>query len=180
MKTKDIIIKKSRLKQVSLLIISLFVIIDALFIAYISFDMEARFRIVIIINNILAILLFGYMFITSLKNMINIVGLTITDKGVYNTSTYVGSGLINWENIEDIRLRRVIYNKFICVDVNNTEFVINSQTNLLKRIIARYNFKNHGSPIKINANGLSINHKELLEILRRKWDKNKTNHNSML
>jgi len=142
--------------------------------------MEARFRIFIITNSILAILLFGYVFFTSLKNMINIVVLIITDKGIYDTSAYVGYGLINWENIENIRLRRVMYKKFIRVDVNNTEFVINSQTNLLKRIIARSNFKNHGSPIQINANGLSINHKELLEILRREWDINKTNHNSML
>ena len=105
-------------------------------------------------------------------------GLILSAEGVYENTTAFKFGLIPWTDISGIYERSVqasIASKqhFVTVALFNSDKYISRTSNFLKRKLLEANTKSYGSPIHISANGLKINHKDLLKLAKEYFDKYK-------
>lgn len=81
-------------------------------------------------------------------------GIIIDEKGIWDNSSGVSVGLIEWDDILGIRKVSVSGTSFLLIDVSNPEKYINRLSGVIKKIAVKANKKNYGTPISISANGL--------------------------
>lgn len=91
--------------------------------------------------------------------------LQINTTGLYDRTTGVAVGRIDWEDIEGFRSKSVLGNRFILVDVTDPEEYIRRGEGKLAQKALRANFKKYGAPITIGTDNIKIDHDELLTIL---------------
>jgi len=96
-------------------------------------------------------------------------GIIFSELGILDNTTVNKFGLIPWEDISEIIEKTVQVSiaskeRFVTVRLINPEKYISRETNLIKRKVLEGNSKHYGSPIHFSANGLKIDHKELLEL----------------
>jgi len=170
MKMEEIIIKKSKMKLIILVVLSLVFVVNGFWLTFFNIEINVPFlssRILHISVGVLSMLFFGFGAIMVLFKLIeNKFGMKITEEGIYDNSTSINSDLIKWENILDINEHKVFKQKFIRIKVNNPEFFIKRQSNSLKRKNVELNYKKYGSPIQITSSTLNVKHDELLHILK--------------
>lgn len=106
------------------------------------------------------------------------LGLIINYNGIIDNSSGVSAGEVSWSDVATIKIAKVFNQKFLILLVDNPEYYINRQTNMVKRITMQMNFKNLGSPICISANGLQCNFQELENILQKKFEEFKSKKTS--
>ena len=179
MKTKDTVIKFSKIKTLGLLSISLIFVTFGIWIAFFAPEVSLEF-----LNNevfrksigFLSILFFGGMAILISKMLFeNKWGIKIDENGIYDTSNLFMFGLIPWENINQIVKKRVFTEKIILIEVDNPNEYIDKQKNFFFRMGAKMNNKKYGSPIIISANALKIRYATLFTALKNEYDKRKLN-----
>lgn len=96
-------------------------------------------------------------------------GIIFSEEGIIDNTTVNKFGLIPWEDISEIYEKTVQVSiaskqRFVTIRLLNPEKYISRETNVLKRKVLEGNSKHYGSPIQFSANGLKIDHKELLEL----------------
>lgn len=107
-------------------------------------------------------------------------GIIFNEEGIIVNATVNKFGLIPWEDISEIYEKTVQVSiaskeRFVTVRLISPEKYISRETNILKRKVLAANSKHYGSPIHFSANGLKIEHKELLELALAYF--RKYNHN---
>jgi hypothetical protein len=118
---------------------------------------------------IICIVLFGLGTIYYLKKMKDKrPGLIIDQTGITDHSSGVAAGHIPWEDINRITYKKVFKQEFIMIIVKNPEDYLERQTNMLKRISMKMNFKSYGSPISIPIDHLKYDRGELKIILEHR------------
>ncbi len=123
------------------------------------------------IVGIITVLFFGGCFIWILKKIFDSkVGLLIDEKGIIDNSSGVSIGFIPWKDIIGIETARVYSTKFIILFTGVPEKYIEKGKNLLHKKAMQANYKMVGSPLSINTQSLKIKHKELEQLLIKKWD----------
>ncbi|MFD2162591.1 STM3941 family protein [Paradesertivirga mongoliensis] len=115
---------------------------------------------------LVSIVFFGGCLVNIAKKLLDSApGLVIDEKGIYDNSGAISTGLILWDDIRELRTANVFRQKFIIVVVNNPEQYIKAQNRALNKTGLRRNYKRCGSPISISGNGLKINFEELYRLL---------------
>lgn len=92
-------------------------------------------------------------------------GLIIDKNGILDNSSGIPSGLIPWQDIQDINVLEIVRQKIILIVVSNPEDYIVRQKSGFKRKISRLNYSKYETPVQITANGLKCSFKELLEMI---------------
>ena len=100
-------------------------------------------------------------------------GLIIDAIGITDNSNGSSVGLIEWEDITDIEVKRVVSTKFILVNVVNPEKYIERAKSKMKAKLIKSNMKLCGTPIAITSNTLKYDFKNLEQLLQSEFNRNK-------
>lgn len=92
-------------------------------------------------------------------------GLIIDKNGILDNSSGISSGLITWQDIQDINVLEIARQKIILIVVSNPEDYIARQKSGFKRKILRLNYRKYETPVQITANGLKIKFERLHTLL---------------
>lgn len=121
------------------------------------------------IAGVASILFFGLCFTVMIKKIRDKnPAIVISDKGIFDNVSGVSAGNILWKDIKEIKSINTFNQRCLMVIVNNPEYYINKQPNVLKRKSMEINYRNFGSPISISANNLDCNFDDLKNILDSK------------
>lgn len=101
-------------------------------------------------------------------------GIIISKKGIIDNSSYVGVGLIKWEDIISIEQSMVNSTKFILIKTKNPKKYLNSP-NLLKLKLQKANYNVYGTPISISANFVSCDFNQLEKLILNGFEQYKMN-----
>lgn len=142
----------SKNKIVWLLIGSLvFVIIGIWFIVGFA-DMQTQFSpLMIKLTGAVAVLVFAGTFAFSIKKIFDKKpGLIINEKGIFDNTSGVSIGLIDWESITGIRTQQIMSTRVLLIDTNDPEKFVARATGLKAKIM-RTNYNMYGTPMSIGA-----------------------------
>lgn len=102
------------------------------------------------------------------------MGLSINSNGITDYSHALSVGLIKWEDIVNIRQKKMMSTTFILIDVVNPNVYINKSKNFALSQMMRSNMKMYGTPLSISTNTLQCNHNELEGHIISAFKKHKT------
>lgn len=159
-------------KKILLLLIGamIFVILGALFIMtpdkFIS--TIARNPQTIRIGGIAAVLFFGVAGVYGFRKLFDkTVGLTIDENGITDNSNASSVGLIDWNDIVEIKTEQVMSTKFLLIFINNPDKYL-ERGNGFKRKLMQGNMKMYGTPLSITSNTLRYNFDDLERLVKSK------------
>ncbi|WPO79761.1 STM3941 family protein [Flavobacterium sp. KACC 22761] len=123
---------------------------------------------------IITILFFGLGAFIAIRNLIKErLILIIDENGIDVNPKKNSSGFINWNNIEGFSELKIQNQKMVLIKVNNTDYWIENEKNILKKKLIEFNFENYGSPFCLSAVSMQINHAELMKVLNENLEKYK-------
>lgn len=135
---------------------------------------DSRNEYLILIIGIASILFFGICLIFMIRKLFdNSIGLTINEMGITDNSSGTSVGLIEWNDISDIRTTQIASTKFILIETTNPEEYINRAKTSISRRAMKANYRMYGTPLSISSNTLQIKFDEL-------WEKITSAHKSTL
>lgn len=116
---------------------------------------------------VLAILVFAIKFCTS-KLLTNKPALIINHKGIWDNSTALSLGWIEWGQIKIIKVNHQY--GILMVVVKDPSYFIRSVPNWFKRTMMLLNWKLDETPIHLNDKLIDITYMELLEEIQKRQD----------
>ncbi len=126
---------------------------------------------------IIAVIFFGFALIILTKKVLfdKNLGIIINEEGIIDNSSFVGVGLIKWEDITSIEKSKVRSTYFLLINVKNPKYYINTP-NRIKSNLLKANYKSYGTPISISANFISCSFAQLENIILNSFEKYRMNH----
>ena len=176
MKKEPIEIPLSKAKMIFIILGCLLFIALGVFMLFNAEDMQTRkFSTPWIIGfGSIGVLFFGGICIAVIKKIFDKKpGLSINEKGIWDNSSGVSAGLVEWKDILGLRKVNVSGTRFILIDVHNPEKYINNIKGVIKRQAMKANNKKYGTPISISSNGLSIKFKDLEKLIVNAFETHK-------
>jgi len=123
---------------------------------------------------IIASLFFGTTGIYGLKKIFDKkAGLIIDEKGITDNSNASSIGLIEWNDITEIKTKQVMSTKFLLIEVKNPEEYIKKAKNRMKAKLMKTNMKMYGTPLSITSNTLKYNFEKLEHLIQTELKKYK-------
>lgn len=174
---KEFVIYPKRGRMIMLAIFSfVFVLLGAIFIGiYFS---EEDISLWMIIVGVVAVLFFGFCLVYYIKEIIiHKPILVISDEGIMDRSSFIGAGLVKWEEIADIDFIDFSGQIFLGIFTHDRELIIN-RTSSVKRILNQLNKGLIESQVNIPAKNLNCPKEELIEQINKYWTKH-ANHTSL-
>ncbi len=177
MHSQQIEIPLSKKKMIASFIGALvFVILGAGLIIYPRYVDVDISPIILSITGLISILFFGLVAITLFRKLFDKkAGLIINKQGIIDNAGGTSAGTIAWDNIIEIKISKVMSQKFLMIIVNNPQDYIDMETNIIKKQAMKLNYTNYGSPITIASNTLKINFDNLNSLLQQKLKEHKEN-----
>jgi len=121
-----------------------------------------------------AVLFFGATGIYGVKKLFEKkVGLIIDSNGITDNSNASSVGLIEWNDISEIKTQQVMSTKFLLINVVNPEKYIEKAKSGMKAKLLRSNMKMYGTPLSITSNTLKCDFGELEKLIETEYDRNK-------
>lgn len=112
---------------------------------------------------------FGYVtFIYYKKMKDQSPALAITNEGIIDKSKVVGSYLINWNSIEELRITKIKKQEFLSIMVQNPESFIQAEPKRLERYLLKRRFKKFGTPFAIASTSVETNLTALKNVLEER------------
>jgi hypothetical protein len=131
--------------------------------------LSGAINVIMLVLGSIAILFFVAIAITVLHKLFDKKpGLTINQQGILDNSSGISVGLIPWAEIKEVKIARVISQKFMMLITTDPKKYIDKEPNPLKKFFMKMNHKMFGSPISISANMLSTNFNALEKLVREK------------
>ncbi|MBN1463967.1 MAG: hypothetical protein JXQ69_01195 [Paludibacteraceae bacterium] len=159
----------SKTKTSLILLIGLiFVIIGALFILTPEKFTTSLYRNpqTILIIGIAAVLFFGAASIYGfIKLFDKRIGLSIDENGITDNSNASSVGLIEWNDIVEIKTEHFKYTKFILIYISNPNKYL-KRVNGFKRKLMQANMNMYGTPLSITSSTLKYNFDDLDSLLK--------------
>lgn len=170
-------IYSSKKKSFFLLIVSLLFVIGEIWMFMNAENLNSfRLKSPILIKaiGIISVLFFSLSLYISIRQLVKNKLLLIVDgNGIIINPKKNSFELINWKNIEGFSEIKIQSQKILLIDVNNPDFWIQKETNLIRKKMIQYNFKQYGSPFCLSAVSMQINHAELMKVLNENLEKYK-------
>ena len=158
----EIIISFSKLKI-------FFLFFGSLIFVYVGYAMLFDKSIFINFIGVFSIIFFGYGIVT-----IGIIlfdfspGLIINSKGIFDNSSGMKAGMILWDEITDVTLKKTARQDFITIHVVDPKKYLKN-SNIIKNFFAKMNNSIYESPIHISSTALDINFYELYITIEEKF-----------
>lgn len=129
---------------------------------------EALFPTVI---GIITIVVFGFSFLYYAKVLIRWKpAVIITKEGIIDQSSYIGAGLIKWEEIEAIDFLQFSGQVYLGIFTIDPELIINRSSGI-KRMFNRINKGLLPSQVNIPVKNLACSVDELVNVIGERWEK---------
>ena len=123
---------------------------------------------------IIATLFFGATGIYGIRKFFDKkVGLIINENGITDNSNASSIGLIEWNDILEIKTEQVMSTKFLLIEVRNPEKYIEKAKSGMKARLMKTNMKMYGTPLSITSNTLKYDFNELEKLIQIEFEKNK-------
>ena len=128
---------------------------------------------------IIAVLFFGFVFITLIRKVLfdKNLGIIINEKGIFDNSSFVAVGLIKWEDIISIKKSNVGKTSFLLIDVKNPENYIKTSSKIKSNLL-KANYRSYGTPISISSNFINCDFDQLEEYILDGFKLHKTSYDS--
>jgi hypothetical protein len=176
---KRIEIYSSKTKSLLLLIGSLLFVVGGI---YMFMDTESftgyRTRSPLFIKTIgiASILFFGLGIYVSIRQLLeNQLILIIDKKGVNVNPKKSQTEVIEWKNINGFSEFKIQSQKFVIIDVDNSDYWIEKEENGIRKKLMKFNVNNYGSPFNLSANSMQMKYSELMKTLNENLNKYKYN-----
>lgn len=170
-------IYSSKKKSLLLLISSLIFVIGGIYMLmnYGNFTgYSASSPLFIKIIGIASVLFFGLGIYISIRQLLaNQLILIINKKGINVNPKKSQTEFIEWKNIKEFLELKILSQKFVIIDVDNSEYWIENEKNAIRKKLMKFNVNNYGSPFNLSANSMQMNHTELMKILNENLNKYK-------
>jgi hypothetical protein len=123
---------------------------------------------------IIAIVFFGAIAFSSLQKLLvsSSIGLKIDSRGVEDHSSGVSIGFLPWDQIIDYQIIQVQTSRFILIEIQNPESLIEPFSGL-KKFFLKANYKRYGTPVSISAAGLDCDFIYLHRIMEEAFQRYK-------
>ena len=129
---------------------------------------------IIRIGGIVGILFFGATGIYGIKKLFDKkVGLIIDSDGITDNSNASSIGLIEWNDITEIRTKQVMSTKFLLIDISNPEKYIGKAKNGMQAKLMKANINMYETPLSITSNTLKYDFGELEKLIQTEFKRNK-------
>jgi len=123
---------------------------------------------------IISVLFFGFGVYVSIKQLITNQLLLVIDKAGINVNPRKStSKSIEWKNVDGFSELKIQSQKFVIIQVNNSDFWIENESNQMRKKLMKFNLNNYGSPFNLSANSMQINYAELMRVLNENFNKYK-------
>lgn len=123
---------------------------------------------------IISVLFFGLGIYVSIRLLLANQLILIIDKNGVNINPKKSlSESICWKNIEGFSELKFQSQKFIILNVNNSDYWIENEKNGIRKKIMKFNVNNYGSPFNLSASSMQINHTDLMKVLNETLNKYK-------
>ena len=172
-------IYSSKKKSLLLLIASLIFVIGGI---YMFMNAEnftgyrARSPLFIKTIGIASVLFFGLGIYVSIRQLLaNQLILIIDKKGINVNPKKSQTEFIEWKNIKGFSELKIQSQKFVIIDVDNSEYWIENEENGMRKKLMKFNVSNYGSPFNLSANSMQMNYAELMKTLNENLNKYKYN-----
>jgi hypothetical protein len=158
----------SKIKLMGLSFMSLvFGVIGGAFLAFGHSEEEGNIKMVVV--GIFSMIFFGFGFIYFLYRLMNRQPSIIMNKeGIIDNSSYFGAGRLKWTEIQDIKLHRFKGQKFIGLELHDTDQFLARQSGL-KKYVMRMNKGLVQSPVNISQSGISMPLEQLYVLMLETW-----------
>lgn len=107
--------------------------------------------------------------------VIDKTGIKISKIGIKFSSTKSLSERIEWKNIEGFSEIKIQLIKSIIINVNNSDYWIEKEENLIRKKIMKSNLNDYGSHFSLYSGSTQMNHTELMKTLNENLNKYKYN-----
>ena len=129
---------------------------------------------IIRIGGIAGILFFGAGGIYGIKKLFDKkFGLIIDANGITDNSNASSIGLIEWNDISEIRTKQVMSTKFLLIDIVNPEKYIAKAKNGIQAKLMKANMNIYETPLSITSNTLKYDFGKLEKLIQTEFKKNK-------
>ena len=123
---------------------------------------------------ILGTLFFGAIGIYGIRKLFEKkAGLIIDENGITENSNASSIGLIEWNDISEIKTEQVMSTKFLLIKVKNPEKYIEKAKNGIKAKLMKTNMRMYGTPISIATNTLKYDFIALEKLIQTEFNMNK-------
>ncbi|BAQ11822.1 hypothetical protein OXB_3353 [Bacillus sp. OxB-1] len=165
MNTIEIYPKKGRMFMLSIFSL-LFTLLGVLFL-WISTEEGSPFWLGII--GVITIAFFGLGGVYYVKElMIRKPAVMITDEGIIDRSSFIGAGLVKWEEIESVEFITMSGQLFLAIFTFDPNLIIDRSSGI-KRILNKLNQGLLPSQVNIPAKNLACSPEELLDKIGHQW-----------
>jgi len=79
--------------------------------------------------------------------------------------------IIEWKEIQGFKTIRIQSTEIVIIGVNNPGYWLEKEKNVFRKKLMQFNVNNYNSPFNISSAGLSISSNELIETLKKYFDK---------
>lgn len=158
-------------KKISILLIVaiLFVVTGVFFILTPETFITILFRNpqVIRLAGIATVIFFGTAVIYGLRKFFDKkVGLIVDENGITDNSNASSVGLIEWNDIVEIKTEQVMSTRFLLIFISNPDIYLD-RVNGFKQKLMKGNMKMYGTPLSITSNTLKYNFDDLEKIIKK-------------
>lgn len=123
------------------------------------------------ISGIISVLFFGVAGIYGLRKLFDkTAGLTIDENGIIDNTNASSVGLIDWNDIVEIKTEQVMSTRFLLIFINNPDKYL-KRVNLFKQKLMMGNMKIYGTPLSITSNTLKYKFDDLKILLESRLNK---------
>ncbi|MFH7002883.1 STM3941 family protein [Flavobacterium bizetiae] len=130
--------------------------------------------ILIKVFGIISVLFFSLGIYISSKQLVkNKLFVIINENGININPKKNSPEFITWKNIQGFSELKIQSQKMVLIKVNNPDYWIQNEKNLLKKKLVQFNFSNYGSPFCLSAVSMQITHAELMKVLNENLEKYK-------
>lgn len=162
----DLIIYTNRKKELGLALFGLLMTYVSLFLAFSEYDVFGKYisfliSIIGVICSLFCALCTIYIIYRCLSKKPLLI---VNEKGIVDNSSALGAGLIEWNEIKDIEIRRLMGQEFIGIIPYDLEKVL-SRSSKLKRFFIKVNKKMGYAPISIGKSNIYMDLEELKGII---------------
>lgn len=178
MQTEQIEVELSKIKIFLIAVGSLLFVALGIYLAFYHTNTSMRYSDSLVkFAGILSIAFFSLTHIASLFKIFDSKkGLIISDKGIFENSSFVSLGFIKWDDILEIETITSKNQKFCMIYLKSSQEYIKRHKGL-KRRIASMNYKMYGTPVFISSNSLKISFNDLNKLLKTNFIKYKKSTN---
>jgi|SRR5690625_434302 len=171
---KEFVVYPKRGRMVMLAIFAfLFVLIGTVLIGI--YFVEEDIPIWMIVVGVVDVAFFGLCLIYYIKEIKeNKPVLVISNEGIMDRSSYIGAGLVRWEDIADIDFVHFSGQTFLGIFTHDPELIIN-RTSSVKRMLNKLNKGLVEAQVNIPVKNLNCPAEELIEQINNFWKKHEDN-----